>query len=60
MRLLEAQEAAIAHLQQKRRDEDQTQTTLLRHLVELQRLLRNDAGLTKPARHTRARPLGVQ
>jgi hypothetical protein len=32
---------------------------ILRRLVELERLVRGDSGLTKAPHHTRRRPLGV-
>jgi hypothetical protein len=59
-RTLETQSADIARLQQQRRDEGQHRDIILRQLAELTRLARGDPGLTKPPRHTRARPLGVE
>jgi hypothetical protein len=57
--LLETATADIARLQQQRRDGNEHGPLILRRLTELERLVRGDGGLTKPARHTRSRPLGV-
>jgi septal ring factor EnvC (AmiA/AmiB activator) len=57
---VEAQRADIAHLRRQRRDEGEHQQIVLRQLAELTRLVRGDPGLTRPPRHTRARPLGVE
>jgi hypothetical protein len=57
--LLEAQNALLTRLQQQRRNEHESGPAILRRLVELERLVRGDPGLTKPPRHTRARPLGT-
>jgi hypothetical protein len=59
-RTLETQSADIARLQQQRRDGNEHGPLILRRLTELERLVRGEPGLTKPARHTRARPLGVE
>jgi hypothetical protein len=58
-RTLKTQSADIARLQQQRRDGNEHGPLILRRLTELERLVRGDGGLTKPARHTRGRPLGV-
>jgi hypothetical protein len=59
-RTLETQGADIARLQQQRRDGNEHAPLILRRLIELERLVRGDPGLTKPPRHTRARPLGIE
>jgi hypothetical protein len=58
--VLEAQEASIARLQHQRRAEGDHGPMILRRLTELERLVRGDCGLTRPLRHTRSRPLGVE
>ena len=58
--LMEAQATELARLQQQRRDGVEHGPMILRRLTELERLVRRDPGLTKPARHTRARPLGIE
>ena len=59
--VLEAQCAALARLKQQRREPGLYDEMILRRLVELEKLARGgDPGLTKPPRHTRARPLGVE
>jgi hypothetical protein len=57
---IEAQRADIAQLRQQRRDEGEHQQIVLRQLAELTRLVRGDPGLSRPIRHTRSRPLGVE
>jgi hypothetical protein len=56
---VEAQRQDIAQLRQHRRNEGEQQEAVLRQLAEITRLVRGDPGLTRPDRHTRRRPLGV-
>ena len=56
----EAQGVDIARLQQQQRAPGEYDQMILRRLTEIERLVRGDPGLTKPPRHTRARPLGVE
>ena len=57
--LLEAQGGSLAALQQQRRDHGEIPAQVLRRLIELERLVRGDPGLTAPPKHTRRRPLGI-
>jgi hypothetical protein len=59
---LEAQGASLdrLHQHQRQRNEFESGSAILRRLTELERLVRGDPSLTKPARLTRARPLGVE
>jgi hypothetical protein len=57
---LAAQNALLVRQQQQRRNEYESGPAILRRLVELERLVRGDPGLSKPPRHTRTRPLGIE
>ena len=58
--LLREQNEQIAEIRQHRRDERESGPLILRRLVELEKLVRGDPGLSRPARHSRARPLGIE
>jgi len=58
--LIESQAAEIARLQQQRRADGEHGPMILKRLMQLERLVRGDAGLSKPLRHTRTRPLGIE
>jgi hypothetical protein len=57
--LLQAQDAVLSGLRQRRRDEGEHGPMILRRLTELERLVRGDPGLAQVPRSTRRRPLGV-
>jgi hypothetical protein len=60
VRALEGIQRTLERLQQQRHDGNEHGPLILRRLTEIERLVRGDPGLTKPPRHTRGRPLGVE